>query len=179
MRYLVLLLFFAISGCASYSNINQLPDNQRGKAWPRTVPGAKATLVVVNPYKRDCCGASPVYKINVRSQDVLYRSRDLLPIEDFFCLNLSPGQYTVSLSFPSKPTEKSSISLSLHNGEVTFIAAEVDLRRRSKGPMGKVYQLGKNNGMFYVTRALDRWQKQNWSRKLINKRLSCPTEITS
>ncbi|GEM_PF-2728673 len=175
MRTTPLIIFSVLlSACAANSNIDEPADTIVMETWTPAVPPGKATLVVVNPFVSECCGATAGYEVTVRGSGAAFRNDDLFPVDDFYCLHLSPGEYTASLRFKYKDRAEQEIPVALAPGQVAFAAAEVDVRRRKTGPVGKMYLLPSKKGMNYVNRALNRWQRTGLSPGFIQRRLSCP-----
>ena len=123
--------------------------------WPNMPNNGYAQLVVVNPFIKQCCGATPSYTVSIRNARIDYKHSDLFPIDDFFCVDLPPGKYQVELAFRSKNLpQKVNIPLQINKGETTYLAADVDLRRKKEN--ASLYSLDQQQAMAYVNRALHR-----------------------
>lgn len=153
----VLFFVFAISltACTSVvTNKDQKPLASHSlvpSAWPQ-VEESKTTLVVVNPYEKPCCGATASYTVSLRNLfgEQIYSNDSLLPVDDFFCLTLEPGRYTIVLS---SGTASHSMNMELRGGNSKFVAADVHLGEPREMLL---YAVEKKEAMQYVHRAAHR-----------------------
>lgn len=125
-------------------------------SWPGEPPAGMAQLLVVNPYIKDCCGASAGYIVQIAGEGVDFEYDDLMPTEDFFCANVPPGDYRVTLAFQtSSYAPASELAINVAAGDMRFLAADVDLRRDSYAL--DLRETDETSALRYVNRSMDRF----------------------
>ena len=133
--YLHKLFAFAIllslSGCGLMTVSNHPGDAETVSyysIWPNQPAEGLSQLVVVNPYRLTCCGAAASYRLDIQGQGIEYSNDSLRPVDDFFCVDLPPGAYRAEVHMGGE--QRTSRQLALTANSVTFLAADVDLRRK-------------------------------------------------
>lgn len=116
--------------------------------------------MVVNPYTIRCCGASPTYSIRIAAPGVEYSNRRLMPVDDFFCVVLEPGDYRIELqlNLRENPINRN-MSFAAQAATTSFIAAEVNTLEPEKT---QLHAMPERQAMVYVNRALDRVLRPVW-----------------
>lgn len=162
--YLHKLFAFAIllplAGCGLMTVSNHPGDAETVsyyQAWPNQPADGLAQLVVVNPYRLTCCGAAASYRLDIQGKGVDYSNDSLRPVDDFFCVELPPGAYRAEVHMGGE--QRASRPLSLAAGSVTYLAADVDLRR--KRLEADLRPLSHDEALHYINRAMEHRLRQH------------------
>lgn len=176
IKIFIFVLIVSLMACTSVvSNKDQKPVSAHPlvpPAWPPTHE-AKTTLIVVNPYEKPCCGATAPYTVSLHNLfgEKIYENDSLLPVDDFFCLSLNPGRYTIALA---SGAASHSMNMELRGGDYKFVAADVQLGEPREMLL---YPMEKKEAMQYVHRSAHRIapQGENSGRDAqLAARLECP-----
>lgn len=158
----VLLLLVTACAPATLTNKNADPSRRPLHAeWPLKPGSDRSMLVVVNSYTVRCCGASPTYSIRITAPGFEYANDHLIPVDDFFCVVLDPGDYRIELQLKlhENPVDRN-MPLSAQPGTTRFVAAEVNTVEPEKT---QLHVLPERQAMVYVNRALDRILRPVWA----------------
>jgi len=149
-----------LSGCSPViSNKNTSDNVSKYNQWPGKPLNDYAQLIIVNPFIKQCCGASAPYKVYIKNQAINFKYSRLSPVDDFFCVALPEGEYDVELVLnASKQTQRTNILFKAVAGEISCLAADVDLRQKHYNV--SLYYVNQQQAMVYVNRALHRISRQ-------------------
>lgn len=156
IKYLSVLILFVLGACSTVvTNKNEKSVSRHPMIpadWPTTENADEVILTVVNPYEKRCCGATPRYEVSLTNLfgEKIFKHDDLLPIDDFFCVALKPGRYSIALR---SGTASHSMEFEAKAGQHYFVAADVRLVEPREMLL---YPMQKTSAMPYVHRAANR-----------------------